>query len=620
MKFLNWMPSPSNFNDQLKRASSDFGVVRALAGTNLDFLQTQQLANRINKFSFDDAAGLHRVKLALLTSSTFDHILPSLRVAGIRHGLWIDIYTAPFNQYSQEALEPSAALKQFAPDFVFFAMDAGDQPLEFASTAAQGETLFRERADHFQALIASVKQKLGSSVLFQTLVVPPFPLFGNADRSIKGTVAWFFSRINEWVADQARENQIHMVDVDALAAQFGKREWCHQRLWFHAKQAISPLHAPVYAEQVARVLAAAVGRSKKVLVLDLDNTIWGGVIGDDGVEGLELGQGTGAGEAFVAFQRYVKDLKSRGVILAACSKNDDANAWAPFQKHPEMVLTAEDFSVFVANWNDKASNIDAIAKKLNLGLDAFVFFDDNPMERDLVRQLLPMVSVPEVPEDPSDFIDCLSGSGLFESFVLTEEDRHRTCQYRADSQRGELRSSSHNVEDYLKGLDMTLAVAPFDDIGASRIHQLINKSNQFNLTTRRYSLEQVHQMRNDEHILTYQFHLKDRFGDNGMISVVIARPADGGDLIIDTWLMSCRVLGRHVEQEVLNCIVEGARTRGFKRVVGEFLPTAKNQMVKDHYEKLGFKPTRAADRDLWNLSVDAYRAYETPIRVVRRVN
>ena len=366
-------------------------------------------------------------------------------------------------------------------------------------------------------------------------------------------------------------------------------------------------------------MAAARGRSRKVLALDLDNTLWGGVIGDDGMEGIDLGQGTGTGEAYVAFQRYVKDLKMRGVVLAICSKNDPANALAPFKNHNEMVLKTDDFGAILANWDDKATNLKEIAKKLNLGLDSIVFFDDNPAERALVRQYLPMIAVPEVPEDPADYASCLARSGLFESFVLTKEDQIRAEQYRAESKRRELQTAATNIEEYLAGLKMDLAVAPFDEAGASRISQLINKSNQYNLTTRRYTLEQVKEMIGDKNMVTYQFQLKDRFGDNGMISVIITKPAPtNGQFVIDTWLMSCRVLGRCVEQEVLNCLAAQMKKRGAKTLIGEYIPTEKNQMVEGHYTKLGFKPGAGKDRKVWTLDLESFTPFETPIKVTWR--
>ena len=323
-------------------------------------------------------------------------------------------------------------------------------------------------------------------------------------------------------------------------------------------------------------------------MLDLDNTVWGGVIGDDGMEGIVLGQGSPLGEAYSAFQDYARELSRRGVILAVCSKNDEANALEPFEKHPDMVLRRGDIASFVANWSDKAGNIRAIAEELNIGLDSLVFIDDNPFERNLVRQELPMVAVPEVSDDPVGFPIALSGAGYFEGLSVTDEDRERTSQYQGNKARDALKASATDLAGYLRGLEMRLVVKRFDRIGLQRIVQLINKSNQFNLTTRRYTDEDVIAVMADPDAFGLQLRLLDRFGDNGVIAIVIGRLQANKDLLIDTWLMSCRVLGRQVEPTTLNLIAAEASRLGARRLVGEYIPTKKNGMVKDHYARLGF--------------------------------
>ncbi len=319
------------------------------------------------------------------------------------------------------------------------------------------------------------------------------------------------------------------------------------------------------------------------------------MIGDDGMEGIALGQGSPLGEAYVAFQDYCRELTRRGIILAVCSKNDESNAVEPFEKHPEMVLRRGDIASFVANWSDKAGNIRAIAEELNIGLDSLVFIDDNPFERNLVRQELPMVAVPEVSDDPVGYPVALSDAGYFEGLSVTDEDRERTSQYQGNKARDALKASATDLPAYLRGLEMELIVKPFDRIGLQRIVQLINKSNQFNLTTRRYTDEDVLAVMGDPEAFGLQLRLLDRFGDNGVIAIIIGRLQETKDLLIDTWLMSCRVLGRQVEPTTLNLIAEQAKKLGAKRVVGEYIPTKKNGMVKDHYARLGF--TVAATND-----------------------
>ncbi len=357
-------------------------------------------------------------------------------------------------------------------------------------------------------------------------------------------------------------------------------------MWHRAKQELALAATPMYRELVARLIAAKQGRSFMCLVLELDITVWGGVVGDDGLEGLVLGLGSALGEAFVALQDYARELSRRGVILAVCSKNDEANAVEPFEKHPEMVLRRGDIACFVANWTDKAANIRTIAQELNIGLDALVFIDDNPFERALVRRELPMVAVPEVSDDPTSFPRAIADAGYFEALAVTDDDRARSSQYQANRQREALKSTTTDLPSYLRSLEMQLIWRRFDQIGLQRTVQLINKTNQFNLTTRRYNWGELAEAVRGGFGRCYR--LADRFGDNGIISVVaVARDSDA-DARIDLWLMSCRVLGRKVEEAILADIATRACALGARRLVGEYSPTAKNALVRGLYPRLGF--------------------------------
>ena len=347
------------------------------------------------------------------------------------------------------------------------------------------------------------------------------------------------------------------------------------------------------------------GLAKKCLVLDLDNTLWGGVIGDDGLGGIRLGQGDGEGEAFLAFQRYAKTLKDRGIILAVCSKNTEAIAKEVFQKHPEMVLRLDDISCFVANWNDKAANLRGIARALNIGLSSLVFADDNPAERALVRQFVPEVAVPELPHDPADYIQAIERHRYFQITSLGREDLQRAEYYRANAERQQALGGSENVEQFLESLQMVARIAPVDEVSLERTAQLINKSNQFNLTTRRRTAAEVMALLDDPAWFTCAVSLRDRFGDNGLVSVLLAKVEDDA-LVIDTWLMSCRVLKRDVEAMLYNHLCRWALQRGVRRIRGQYIPTAKNGIVKDHYASLGFVQSgEAADGTTsWEFVVD----------------
>jgi FkbH-like protein len=420
-------------------------------------------------------------------------------------------------------------------------------------------------------------------------------LLGGNEHRLPGSKAAFIARLGAALRPMADAAGVDLLALDERAARDGLTAWHDAGLWHRAKQEISPTAAPMYGDLVGRIIAARLGRSFKCLVLDLDNTLWGGVIGDDGLEGIVLGQGSAMGEAFVAFQDYCRELSRRGVILAVCSKNDAANALEAFDKHPEMVLRRGDIACFVANWSDKASNLRAIAEQLNIGLDSLVFVDDNPFERSLVRQELPMVAVPEIGDDPVSYAQTIADAGYFEALAITEEDRERSGQYQGNLMRESLRSTATDLPSYLRGLEMRLAWRGFDAVGLSRIVQLINKTNQFNLTTRRTTEDDVLGVMRDSRAFGLQLRLIDRFGDNGIIAIVIGRMRDGDDLVIDTWLMSCRVLGRQVEPTTLNLVAAQARRLGARRLVGEYVPTKKNAMVRDHYERLGFTIVETAE-------------------------
>ena len=627
---LYWLPPVEDWSARIgaveRLAPGDAGaweMLVALANTRFDFLRAGRLDRALARL-FGDAPppGLatRPVRLAVLGSSTLDHLLAPIRVAALRRGLWVTTYQPDYGQYLQELTDRASALHAFAPDAILFAFDAhhllrrADPALDEAGAqAALDDTLAELRG-----LWGTARDAFRCQILQQT-ALPVFPpLLGLNEDRLPGSPAALAPRLNMALRQAARDDGVDLLTLDARAAQEGVAAWHDPVLWLRARQEVTPLAAPMYGELVARLLAAAQGRGAKCLVLDLDNTLWGGVIGDDGLEGIVIGQGSALGEAFASFQSYALALARRGVILAACSKNDEANALEPFDAHPEMVLRRGDIAAFVANWNDKAANLREIARSLNIGLDALVFADDNPFERNLIRRELPMVMVPELPEDPALFARCISDAGYFEGLGVTEEDRARTAHYRANRQRATLAASTTDMDAYLRSLDMALLWRPFDRTGLKRVTQLINKSNQFNLTTIRYGEEEVAAVIADPRAFGLQLRLTDRFGDNGIIAVVIGRLRDAGGVEIDTWLMSCRVLGRRVEQATLALVVEQARALGATRLVGRYRRTAKNAMVADHYAKLGFKALAPDGEDaLYELDLADWRAADLPLAIVK---
>jgi FkbH-like protein len=621
---LNWLPTLSDWRPRLRAfaAAPTWEEAVALASARLNFVLVNALDEAVRRGFTQPLDGLatRPVRLAVLGSSTLTHLLPAIRVAGLRRGIWIDTYENDFGQYHQELADPTSALHAFKPTAILLALDA------YHLTAGVTAGLDADGAD---AALAEIQARIRETwrlardafrcpILQQATLPLHLPVLGNNEHRLPGSRARFTARLNEALRGMVEQDGVDILAIDDRAVRDGIGKWHDAGLWHRSKQEVSPTAAPLYGDLVGRWLAAKQGRSFKCLVLDLDNTVWGGVIGDDGLEGIVLGQGSALGEAYVAFQDYARELTRRGIILAVCSKNDETNALEPFDRHPDMVLKRGDIASFVANWSNKADNIRVIAQELNIGLDALVFVDDNPFERNLVRQELPMVAVPEVSDDPTFYPLALADAGYFEGLSVTDEDRERTSQYQGNKARDALKAAVTDLPSYLRGLEMQLVWKPFDRVGLQRIVQLINKSNQFNLTTRRYTDEDVIAVIADPDAFGLQLRLLDRFGDNGVIAIIIGRLQANKDLLIDTWLMSCRVLGRQVEPTTLNLIARQAARLGARRLIGEYIPTKKNGMVKDHYAKLGFTlietdPTGGSRN---GLDLGRYSPAETFIHVV----
>ena len=628
---LSWLRTLEGWRERLTALSSQpptnvWAELVALAGYKLGFLETIRLDKILQKhFGAHPPEGyaFKEVRLAILGSSTIDHLLPGLRVAGLRRGLWITTYATDYGTYLQEVLDKKSRLYAFRPNTILFAFDV------FHVFGNHPPLLDREAADAaLEAALAKIRdvwrhvRKHSDGVLLQQAVLPLSPaILGNNEHRLCGSSRRLVALLNERLRPMADKEGVDIVGLDDYVAQDGLEAWHDRTYWFKAKQEISPASAHVYGDLVMRLVAARQGRSFKCLVLDLDNTLWGGVVGDDGVEGIVLGQGSPMGEAFLAMQRYARDLASRGVILAVCSKNDEANALEPFARHPDMILKRADIACFMANWNDKAANLREIAARLQIGLDALVFVDDNPFERAIVRRELPMVAVPEMPEDPVLYVPCLANAGYFEAATLTPEDVARGRHYQDNAQREALKDSATDIEGYLRSLQMELHWGPFDALGLSRIHQLINKTNQFNLTTRRMNEAEVAALKDDPTAITLQVRLTDTFGDNGMIGIAIGKITPDRDVRIETWLMSCRVLGRGVEEAMMNLLAAEASRIGGRRLIGLYHPTAKNGMVRDHYAKLGFtameNPAAAPESSAWVFPLDSFTPRDVSMTLKR---
>ena len=585
----------------------------AIAGRRLTASGIRALSQAV---IFDRAAaiaeGFTPVRLCIASQAMSEFIGENLVVAGLRFGLVIGIVNTEFNQLADLALGDffdNAAHGDI--DFTFVGLDfrqmgfrdgLADDP-----NAAQAEV--SAKLAWLNQMLGGIRAKTGAPCMVQNLVADPGSWVGSADQFIAGSVRWLCDSFNRGLAETLSGTPHFMLDAAQIAADIGLQKWHDPGMWYLAKLGQSQSVMPYLGHRMAALLAAARGKAKRLLILDLDNTVWGGVIGDDGIEGIRIGHGSAAGEAHLDLQRMAKSLRNRGVVLAVCSKNEDAVARQPFNDHPGMVLKIDDFAAFRANWDDKASNIAHIARILELGHESCVFIDDNPAEREIVRRNLPDIAVPELGGNPAEYVRTVMAAGYFEAITVSAEDRRRADMYRDNARRIEVMEQVADMDTYLASLAMKISLKPFDRAGRSRIAQLINKSNQYNLTSLRYSEADVEALEGDAAAYTLQVGLSDSFGDNGMISVVICRK-QGQVWAIDTWLMSCRVLKRRVEEQVLAHLVQAVARGGARTLRGLFLPTPRNGIVKDHYQRLGFtlQPDHAGEGEVWTLDIQKFLA------------
>lgn len=623
---LAWLPPPPDDFSRRCRvlAASDGGsltgyALRTLATHALDSNKLAALARVVT--SLQDSGGTHAplqpVRLGLLSNSTTALVEMALVATAPRHGLLLDIVTGNYSQVVQDAFDAQSAFNRSRPDIVLFALTPAALDLRAPPGDDKNAVAAIERALNLvDALRSGVRMAGAGTCLVQTLPPPAEALFGTIDRQLPGAPGQLAEAFNRGLGERLSGSGDVALDIAQLAQQVGLERWHDPVQWHLAKLPFAQELVPLWADHVCRAIAALRGLSRRCLVLDLDNTLWGGVIGDDGLSGIVLGPGEPVGEAYLEVQRTALALRDRGVVLAVSSKNDDAIARSPFREHPEMLLREEHIAVFQADWNDKAANISAIADALSLGLQSLVLLDDNPAERARVREALPDVAVPELPDDPALYARTLLSAGYFDTTTFSSEDVARARFYRDDARRVALQRGVGDVGEWLASLDMTIVFGRFDAISRPRVAQLVAKSNQFNLTTRRYSQSEIERLEADPSAYTLQVRLRDRFGDNGIISVAICRDR-GESWEIDTWLMSCRVLGRRVQEAVLADLAKHARAAGARRLLGRYIPTSRNGLVRDHYRQLGFAHAGGAEGEetLWSLELLDYTVSELPFRV-----
>lgn len=550
---------------------------------------TQITFQQLKKLSKTDASALPQYSLAVLGDCATQHLATALRGYGVSVGIRLNVFDADYDQIDAQVMAPDSELYRFAPQGVLLQMCTEKLQEAFYDRPPEARASF---AEDTYARIRQIWSRIGSRIP-ATVLQCNFPLiddgvFGQFGNKTEQSFLFQQRKLNYLLMQGCQEvKNTFLIDLDALQTALGRSTFADPKLYYVAKMPISLAALPAAAKLVVDVVRSLQGAVKKCLVLDLDNTLWGGVIGDDGLSGIQIGE-LGTGHAFSDFQKWLKELKNRGILLTVCSKNNEDTAKEPFEKHPEMVLRLEDFSMFVANWEDKARNIRTIQQSLNIGMDSMVFLDDNPFERELVRTMIPEITVPELPEDPALYLQYLRGLDLFETASYSREDAGRTEQYREKAQRAAFEAAFQSYDDYLEALQMRASAAAFDPFHYPRIAQLTQRSNQFNLRTVRYTEAEIEALAQDDSRIGLYFTLKDKFGDHGLISVVVLEKQPEDTLFISEWLMSCRVLKRGMEEFIVDKILSVAAQQGFRRVVGEYIPTPKNAMVKDLYEQLGF--------------------------------
>lgn len=547
-------------------------------------------------------------RFALLGDCATQLLATAIRGYALEMNLPLRVFEADYDQIDAQLMDTGSEFYAFAPETVLLYRCTEKLYERFVRTPLDARAAFAETGiEKIRAEWARVQHGTKADILFFAFLPMDDGVFGSYALREGSAFPYQLLKLNYLLAEAAREaGNVRLIDLEPIRAHMGYDAFHDPKLYAIAKMPISTQALPAVASRVVDAILARKGRFHKCAIVDLDNTLWGGVIGDDGLEGIQIGE-LGQGHAFTEFQTWLKELKNRGVMLAVCSKNDEANAKEPFLRHPEMVLKLDDFSAFVANWEDKASNIRRIQKELNIGLDSMVFFDDNPFERNLVRTMLPEVEAPELPEDPAEYTAFARMQNLFDTNSYSDEDRVRTERYLAEKSRTELSAGIDNYDDYLKALGMKAVCAPFDAFHIPRIAQLTQRSNQFNLRTVRYSEQEIEEIAANPRYITRYYTLRDRFGEHGLIAVVILEKREN-ELFVNEWLMSCRVLKRGMEQFIADSILRAAREAGVARVVGEYIPTPKNAMVKDLYASMGFRPLGDG---LYEARVDDYRNHQT---------
>lgn len=560
-------------------------------------------------------------KIAVLGGSTTHDIVRVLELFLLDQGIKAEFYESEYNQYWQDAMFDNSELTAFEPELIYVHTTSRNISMypAFTDGKAEVEGKLLGQYQHFEKMWDKLWETYHCPVIQNNFEYPAYRLMGNRETvDIHGRIS-FINRLNLMFAEYAKaHDNFYLNDINYAAASYGLERWADPGYWHMYKYAVSMQAIPEFSYNLSHIIKAIFGKNKKALVLDLDNTLWGGIVGDDGQENLEIGQETPIGQVYQEFQSYLKVHKDIGVLLTIDSKNDLENAIAGLE-HPEGILKPDDFIVIKANWDTKSQNLSDIAEELNIGKDAIVFVDDNPREREIIRQQIPEAAVPEMTEGeilaPERFIHILDKNGYFEVVTLSEDDKKRNEMYKANALRKSQEESFGDYKEYLLSLEMKGTIKAFEPVYYARIAQLTNKSNQFNLTTKRLSQAEIEQMAQSDEYITLYGKLEDKFGDNGVVSLLIGKK-EGDTLHMDLWLMSCRVLKKDMEFAMMDSLVEECKKQGIQRIIGYYYPTQKNTMVKNFYELQGFTKTEEDETGNTTWQFDVKEDYEKKNHVI----
>ena len=563
---------------------------------------------KIKRQLLSDKTQRIKKKIAVLGGSTTNDIVSMLDIFMLDAGIECEFYSSEYNKYWEDAVFPNKELAEFAPDIVYIhtsVRNITEYDFDMSMSGSEMDILLEKQFERFRQMWESISEKYSCPVIQNNFEMPSYRILGNRDSwDIHGLVN-FVTRLNMKFYEYAREHEnFYINDINYISACCGLDKWSDPAYWYMYKYSVNPCFVPELAHNISNIIKSIFGKNKKALALDLDNTLWGGVVGDDGVDGIEIGHETATAEGYLAFQNYVKQQQKIGILLTVASKNDYENAVAGLN-HPDGVLRPADFINIKANWEPKDMNISQMAQEIGILPESIVFADDNPAEREIVSAQLgiaaPVIDVPE------NYIRVIDRNGFFEVTSFSDDDIKRNDMYKANAQRAEVIKRFENYDDYLKSLEMTAVIDKFQSVDLQRITQLTNKSNQFNLTTRRYTQTEIEEISTDENYITLCGRLEDKFGDNGIVSVVIGKK-EGNMLHIDLWLMSCRVLKRNMEYAMLDALVCEARKYGIKKLAGYYYKTKKNNMVKSLFADFGFEKLSENENEdtVWELGIEEY--------------